>query len=323
MCGSSSALLDPVARTASIPGVELRQLRHFEEIVNAASFGQAAERLHLTQPALSKSIRNLENALGVQLFERHPSGVSLTEYGRVFLNYASLVNSELARAVDHLTELKGRGTGIVRVGAGATMMKYLMPEAVRRFMAGDEKHSIVLVEDLRANLAARLRRGEIDVMIGSESSAGNDDLHAEPVLHDKISVVAARGHPLENVRATLADLAAYRWILPDTTESEGDRLAGAFRRAGLKGPDVAVRVSSSLFMSQWLRDGPLLSYVPTAMVTRVEEYRHLVAIETAEPIWAPIPIAVFYRRRSVMLLSTRRFVNRVKDVGAELQSEIA
>lgn len=290
--------------------------------MNAASFGQAAERLHLTQPALSKSIRNLEVSLGVQLLERHPSGVSLTEYGRVFLEYVLLVNSELARAADHLKEMKGRGAGVVRVGAGATMMKYLMPETVRRFMSGDERYSIVFVQDLRANLAARLRRGEIDVMIGSETSGGNEDLFAEPVLQDIICVVAAKGHPLENSRASLADLARYRWILPDTTESEGDRLTGAFRRAGLQCPDVAVRVSSSLFMSQWLRDGPFLSYLPKALVTRAEEYDHLVAIETDEPIWAPVPIAVFYRRRSVMLRSTRRFVNRVKEVGAELQREI-
>lgn len=303
--------------------MELRQLRHFEEIVNAASFGQAAERLHLTQPALSKSIRNLESSLGVQLFERHPAGVSLTEYGRVFLDYATLINSELARAVDHLAELKGRGTGVVRVGAGATVMKYLMPETVRRFMDGDEGGSLVFVQDLRANLAAKLRRGEIDVMIGSDTGAAADDLFAEPVLEDVIGVVAARGHPLENGRATLADLARYRWILPDSTETENDRLAAAFRRAGLKGPDVAVRVSSSLFMSQWLKDGPFLSYLPRALVTRVEEYRHLVAIDTAEPIWAPVPISVFWRRRSVMLRSTRRFVNRLKEVGAELQREIA
>jgi DNA-binding transcriptional LysR family regulator len=301
--------------------VELRQLRHFEEIVNAASFGQAADRLHLTQPALSKSIRNLEAHLGVQLFERHPGGVSLTEYGRVFLDYATLINSEIGRAVDHLSELKGTGTGVVRVGAGATVMKYLMPEAVRRFMDGDGRHSLVFVQDLRANLAAKLRRGEIDVMIGSQK-AGDEDFHAEPVLEDVISVVAARGHPLENAPVGLADLARFRWILPDSTETENDRLAAAFARAGIKGPDVAVRVSSSLFMSQWLKDGPFLSYLPRALVTRVEEYRHLITLDTVESIWAPVPIAVLYRRRGVMLRSTRRFVNRLKEVGAELQREI-
>lgn len=290
--------------------------------MSASSFGQAAERLHLTQPALSKSIRNLELSLGVQLFERHPAGVSLTDYGRVFLDYAALVNAELARATEHLAELKGRGAGVVRVGAGATLMKYLMPETVRRFMHGSEGASLSFAQDVRANLAARLRRGEIDVMIGSVSPAGDDDLHAELVLQDELGVVAARGHPLENGVAAMADLARYRWILPDTSESENDRLQAVFRAAGVKGPDVAVRVSSSLFMSQWLKDGPFLSYLPRALVTRVEEYRHLVPIETAEPIWAAVPIAVFYRRRSVMLQSTRRFVNRLKEVGAELQREL-
>lgn len=302
--------------------MELRQLRHFQEIVRCASFGQAAERLHITQPALSKSIRNLERSLGAQLLERHPGGVTPTEYGRVFLGYASLVTSELDRAVEELNELRGRGRGVVRVGAGATMMRYVMPQAVKLFMNGAEGATVSFRQGLRADLLAMLRRGEIDLMLGSvEPGHDDEDLRHEIVLHDTIGVVADAGHPLARRRGlTLADLARAKWVLPDAEEAEGDRLARAFKRAGLTGPACAVRTGSSTFMASLLKDSDYLSYLPAALIALDGDFRHLRTLELAEPIWPPVAVGVLYRRRGVMLQSTRRFINRLKDVGRELSS---
>ena len=175
--------------------MELRQLRHFQEIVRCSSFGQAADKLHITQPALSKSIRNLERSLGCRLLERHPSGVMPTEHGRLFLNYTSLVTSELDRAIEELAALSGRGTGVVRVGAGATMMRYLLPQAVRLFMSqtadsANSTSSVTFRQGLKDELIAALRRGEIDVVVGSvDPDRTEDDLRQELVLEDHIEVV--------------------------------------------------------------------------------------------------------------------------------------
>ncbi len=309
--------------------MELRQLRHFQEIVRCASFGQAADRLNITQPALSKSMRNLEASLGVQLLERHPSGVTPTEYGRVFLDYAALVTSELERAVDELESLKGRGRGIVRVGAGTTLMKYLLPQAVRRFMAQDDANSVHLRQGLKDDLLAQLRRGDIDVMVGSVNpDAADEDLRQELVLEDRISVVCDAAHPLAAPRATtpgplgLAALAAYQWVLPEAAEPEGERLARAFRAAGLSGPRVAVRTSSSIFMAALLKDGPYLSYLPRALIAMDPDYAHLAVLELEVAVWPRVVVGVTYRRRGVMLAPVRRFINRLKEVGQELQASV-
>ncbi len=300
--------------------MELRQLKHFEEIVRASSFGRAADKLNITQPALSKSIRNLERSLGCLLLERHPAGVTPTDYGRVFLDYATLVTSELDRAVEELNELKGRGKGVVRVGAGATMSKYLLPQAVKRYIEGDGQGRVTFRDGLKDELLALLRRGEIDVMVGSiRPSPVDEDLRQEAVLEDRITVVADSAHPLAGrVPLPLADLAACKWVLPDATETEGEALQRALTAANLGPIDCAVRTGSSLFMASLLKGSQFLSYLPAALIALDSAYGHLVPIPTQTPIWAAVPVGVTYRRRGVMLQSTRRFINRLKDVGAEL-----
>lgn len=303
--------------------MELRQLRHFQEIVRCASFGQAAEKLHITQPALSKSIRNLERSLGVALLERHPSGVTPTEYGKVFLSYAALVTSELERAVEEINALKGRGRGTVRVGAGAALSRYLLPQTLRLFMSQSDGGSVTIHPGLSRELSAMLRQGEIDVMIGTVSAEDTDpELRREIVLEDEIVVVCDRAHPLAKRRGvTLKELAQAKWILPSGPEAESDRLHRVMRAAKLEGPVCAVRTGSSAFMASLLRDSEYLSYLPRALIQLDHDYAHLVAVNVEEPIWPRVPVGVTYRRRGVMLQSTRRFINRLKDVGAQIQAQ--
>lgn len=306
--------------------MELRQLRHFQEIVRTASFGRAADQLNITQPALSKSIRNLENSLGCQLLERHPSGVTPTEYGRVFLNYAALVTSELDRAVEELNALRGKGKGVVRVGAGATMMRYLLPTAVKRFMAqAGEASSVSCRQGLKDELLAALRRGDIDLMVGSiPPGEAADDLHHELVLEDRVAVVADGNHPLTGRRQLVPeDFAAFQWVLPEGREPENERLLAVFRNARLAEPRVAVRTASSPFMAELLKDSLYLSYLPTALLTLDPDFSHLQPLDLADPVWPPVTVGVTYRRRGVMLMPVRRFINRLKEAGREIAASAA
>ena len=102
-------------RSPNLAAMELRQLRYFLEILRHASFGRAADALHITQPALSKSLRTLEAELGVKLLERSARGVIATPYGRILESYAGLAARELERAVEEIKALAGRGGGVVRV----------------------------------------------------------------------------------------------------------------------------------------------------------------------------------------------------------------
>ena len=299
--------------------MELRQLRHFLEIVDNASFCQAADKLNITQPALSKSIRNLEIDLDVQLLERHPGGVTPTEYGAVLYDYATLVTEELVRARDEIDEMRGRGRGLIRVGAGVTLLKYLLPQAVKAFVAAEPDHSVQVRQGLRERLIPMLRRGELDVVVGSVNpNAPDDELRQEVLFEDKLTVVASDGHKLAGQgRLTPADMAGYKWIIPDTSsEPEGDRLVRAFKRAGLEPPQTVVRTGSSIFMASLLRDTDYLSYVPSALLGMDPEYAHLRPLDT-EPIWDAVYLGVSWRKKGVMLPGVRRFVTVLKEMAAE------
>ncbi len=304
--------------------MELRQLRHLVEIVRCASFGKAATNLNITQPALSKSIKNLEDHLGVRLLERYPTGVEPNEYGQVFLDYVTLALTELDRAVEELKEMRGTGRGTIRVGVGTTILKYLMPLAVRRFLEQEGNDRILLRQGQRERLLPLLRLGEIDVMISSvERQLVDSDLHQEIVIEDKLAVVTDRGHPLSGrTGLSLKDLADYRWVLPDVSELEGDRLTTALKAAGLPPPDVVIRTGSSVFMAEILEGSHYLSYLPTALITLDKDFAHLIPLDVP-PIWTEVYIGVTYRRRGALLMPTRRFINRLKEVGAELQARMA
>ncbi|MBL0923801.1 MAG: LysR family transcriptional regulator [Sphingomonadaceae bacterium] len=302
--------------------MELRQIKYFLEIVRCASFGQAAEKLHVTQPALSKSIRNLEQSLGVLLLERHPVGVVPTEYGKVFMEYAALITGEIDRAVEEIGQLKGTGRGIVRVGAGATMMQYLIPQAVRAFVANDDSAVVTFRQGLRDELIASLRRGEVDIVVGSIGGLGHDDdFRQEVALHDEIVVVANRDHPLAG-KATveIAEFAKYKWVLPDGTEGERNRLTRVLRTAGLPPPTCVISTPSSTFMATMLQEGEYLSYLPRALIQLDREYEHLVPIAVDTPIWDKVTVGVTYRRRGVMLAPVRKFINRLIEVGQSIES---
>lgn len=301
--------------------MELRQIHYFLEIVRCASFGQAAERLHVTQPALSKSIRNLEQSLGVTLLERHPGGVTPTEYGKLFLDYSSLISAEIERLSAEIEQMKGTGRGIVRVGAGATMMQYVIPQAVRAFVAMDNTAAVTFRQGLREDLVASLRRGEVDLIVGSIRSAEDDEeFRREVVMHDEIVVVANGEHPLAGRAAvSLDELAQYRWVLPDNTEGERDRLTRVLKAAGHPPPACVISTPSSNFMATMLQGSEYLSYLPRALIQQCSDYAHLQRIKVTAPIWDVVTVGVVYRRRGVMLAPVRRFINRLVEAGQEIE----
>ena len=275
----------------------------------------------MTQPALSKSIRNLEQSLGVTLLERHPGGVVPTDYGKLFLQYSSLIAAEMDRAVTEIGKMKGSGRGVVRVGAGATMMQYVIPQAVRAFVAMDDTASVTFRQGLRDDLMASLRRGEVDLVVGSiREDSQDDEFRQEIVMRDQIVVVANEDNPLARMTSVSVDeLASHKWVLPDGTEGERDRLGRVLRAQGHALPSCVITTPSSSFMATMLQDSQLLSYLPRALIRMGKDYAHLVPVMVDQPIWDEVTVGVIYRRRGVMLAPVRRFINRLIETGQAIE----
>ncbi|MCH4563930.1 pca operon transcription factor PcaQ [Halomonas sp. EGI 63088] len=198
--------------------IKLRHLQAFLEVARQRSFARAADRLAITQPGMSKTIRELEEILGASLFERTPQGVALTQAGLTLLRHAGPALRALEEGVGAIGDVD-RGTRWLRVGALSTVESRLLPEAIRRWHAEEASRrevGINVVTGPSAFLLSRLRRGELDLVVGRMTEAREiRDLAFEHLYYERLLLVVRAGHPLAGTRELhAAELVDYPWVLP-------------------------------------------------------------------------------------------------------------
>ncbi|XVU22420.1 LysR family transcriptional regulator [Actinoplanes sp. CA-054009] len=191
--------------------METQLLEVFRTVARLGSITAAAKQLQFTQSAVSRQIGALEAEWGAQVFDRLPRGVALTEEGRVLLPHAEAVLNRLSNAVKDVEELRGLGSGRLRVGAFPTAVAALVPRALAGFRKAYPKVALGLVEGLTPALLEKLAQGEADVAV--VSSAPGEEIDAErfemrPILDERLLVAVALDHPLADRRTVrLAELA--------------------------------------------------------------------------------------------------------------------
>jgi DNA-binding transcriptional LysR family regulator len=167
----------------------LRQLRIFVSAARLSSFARAAVEMHLTAPAISMQMRDLEEDLGISLFAKQGRGISLTSAGEYFLVYARRVLASLREAEDMMGKLKGMKTGILLIGLVSTA-KYVLPHLLAGFRQEHPGIQINIQVRNREQLVELLRNGEIDIAIMGKPP------RAEPFADHPHAFIAAPNHPL-------------------------------------------------------------------------------------------------------------------------------
>ncbi|WP_163558451.1 pca operon transcription factor PcaQ [Halomonas sp. NO4] len=196
--------------------IKLRHLQAFLEVARQRSFARAADRLAITQPGMSKTIRELEEILETPLFERTSRGVALTQAGLTLLRHAGPALRALEEGIGAVGSSEP-GTRWLRVGALSTVESRLLPEAIRRFQAGGPAGvGVNVVTGPSAFLLSRLRRGELDLVVGRMTEAREiRDLAFEHLYYERLLLVVRDGHPLAGVDPLPpAALTAHPWIVP-------------------------------------------------------------------------------------------------------------
>jgi DNA-binding transcriptional LysR family regulator len=185
--------------------MDLRQLRVFVEIVRQGSFTLAAERLHVAQPAVSISIRKLEDELDLILLNRQEKRVTLTAEGELLMRHAERILDNLAAAELEMAEIRGLTHGEVRIGIPPMMSSYYFPLIIRNFCACYPKLKLSVNGEGAARIQRLLAKGELDMgVIAGQKLA--DGLESKHFLREEIVACVPLTHPMaERKKITLKE----------------------------------------------------------------------------------------------------------------------
>lgn len=272
--------------------MKLNHLRHVIAIAERGSLRSAARHLGLAQPALSRSIRELEHELGAVLFERRPGGMLLTPAGALFVGRARGIHRDLERAREEVEQLRHATTGTVSAALSTAAHVALLPRVVRPFGGRYPGVRINIVESQFPTIEAELREGRLDFYIGPlGEDATPSELLVETLFANERIIVGRVGNPFAGARM-LGDLAAAEWVATAVMLDTSLELGPLFASHGLPAPRVAAQAETALSMITIAASSDLLAMMPRQWQPVFEALPILRAISVREPLAAPAICAV-------------------------------
>jgi DNA-binding transcriptional LysR family regulator len=247
--------------------MELRQLRHFVAVVDSGNLSRAAERVAISQPALTRSIKNLEDMLGMELLERKPRGVTPTEAGLALYRHAQIVLNACQRLAREVRELERGVTGTVHLGVAAMFATHLTSQVAESLCEAHPRLSLIINEAFFEDLLRQLSDGRLDVVFTNFPQVSvSPNLVLEPLTTVRSSIMAGRNHPLASRRElSRADLVPHRWVIADQPHAQ-DSFEKFFSAEGLPPPRDVFRTNSLNLMLSLVSSGRFLSPLPEHLI---------------------------------------------------------
>jgi len=290
-----------------------RRVRAFVALAEQHHMPSVAESLGITQPAVSMAVRQMEEGIGIPLFERTARGMLPTPAGAALALRLKRALAEIRNAVADVAALRGIAEGTVTVGALPLGRTRLLPESIAGVVARHPGLRIATMEGSFEVLAAALRAGDVDFILGAlRPPEYASDLHGEPLAGDELAIVCRHGHPWgKRRRIPRRDLALARWVLSRSNTPNRTLFERALAQRGLPPPNVVVETSDLAVLRGVLLNSDLL----TAISPRQLSY------ELAAGLLSLLPIPLGETRRVIGI--TRR-TDSVESPGAKiLMEEIA
>lgn len=261
-------MVQPTTGWFNATRLKTRHLLLLLHLYEQRSVLRAAEAANMTQPAASKLLAEMEDLLGVPLFERHARGVEPTWYGQVMIRRARSALSEIGRAQDEIAALRSGRTGQAAIGTVVNPGTNLVPQAVAALKRDFPDILIKIEMDYSRPLVAKLLDGQLDIVVGRIMGAeGSCELEFEPLADEPHSVIVRVGHPLAGrQRVSYADLVDHGWIMPPEGSVLRSRLDAVFLEHGLVPPQNIVETTSLPVTIHLLRHSDLLTALPAESV---------------------------------------------------------
>ena len=297
--------------------LKLRDLDTIAVVAQNGSMAKAAGHLSVSQPAISKAIANVEQTLGVPLFERTTRGVEPTLYGRALIKWSTVVFDDLRQGVNEIEFLGNPAVGQVSVGVTEPMQGGFIPTVIDRVTRDHPRIAIEVSQASHwADQLQQLRTRNVDLQIGRlMEPLQEDDLEAEPLFNDRPSVVVSPRHRLAKQRKlNLADLVEEPWSLPPPKSNVAGRLvAEAFRMQGLEFPKNAVITSSIQVHWGLLATGRYLAVFPASLLQLGQHQTPLKVLPVRWPI-DHTPVGITILKDRVLSPVAQLFIDHARQV---------
>lgn len=251
--------------------LRLRDLHVVFAVAECGSMAKAAESLRVTQSAVSQMIADVEQELGVRLFDRSRRGVEATIYGQALIRRGKAAFDELRLGIQEIDYLKSEGVGEIRIGCPETLAASVLPAAIDMFSSRWPGVTLEVETFAGEAAAAKLRDRSIDLVLardgtGLKSLAASDDFRITKLFEDQLSVVAGANSPWAKLRqADLRDVADAPWIVLPYGWGE-DVLPKAFASRGLAPPRTALKTYSIHLRLHLLATGRFVSALPQSVL---------------------------------------------------------
>ncbi|HBQ6855864.1 TPA: LysR substrate-binding domain-containing protein [Klebsiella pneumoniae] len=292
--------------------IRLRHLHTFVAVAQQGTLGRAAETLNLSQPALSKTLNELEQLTGTRLFERGRLGAQLTLVGEQFLTHAVKVLDALNSAGQALNRKESLNNDIVRIGALPTAALGILPTVIGQFHKQQKDITLQVATMNNTMLLAGLKSGEIDIGIGRMSDPElMSGLHYELLFLESLKLVVRPGHPLLQETVTLSRVMEWPVVVSPKGTVPRQNAEALLQSQGCKMPAGCIETLSASLSRQLTVDFDYVWFVPSGAVK--DDLRR--GVLTALPIatqGAGEPIGILTRVDATLTPGTQTLLSAIR-----------
>jgi len=285
--------------------MRLQHLHLLLALAQTGSLRASAQTLNVTQPALTKALKQLEDEFGTALVVRTPKGVRLAPAGELLAARAATVVREIERAREEVSWHIQHAQATVTVGVSPAAALMLAPRAIARFQSRWPQVRVRLVDALYPKVLQQLRSGELDLALGPLPASGlGPDLEVQARFGSPEGIAAGEGNPLATCRH-LADLGASRWVLTGQVHGPGDPVHLALEDRGLPPPRVTLECESFSTLLAVLPGMDAVALMPQRFFDSHGPRNGLVVLPIADPL-PQTTIHLFRRTDGPLTLPTQR-----------------
>ena len=292
--------------------IRLRHLHTFVAVAQQGTLGRAAETLNLSQPALSKTLNELEQLTGTRLFERGRLGAQLTLVGEQFLTHAVKVLDALNTAGQALNRKEGLSNDIVRIGALPTAALGILPSVIGQFHQQQKDITLQVATMNNTMLLAGLKSGEIDIGIGRMSDPElMSGLNYELLFLESLKLVVRPGHPLLQETVTLSRVMEWPVVVSPKGTLPRQNAEALLQSQGYKIPTGCIETLSASLSRQLTVDYDYVWFVPSGAV-KDDLRRGLLAALPIPTQGAGEPIGILTRVDATLTAGSQTLLSAIR-----------